>query len=128
MPEKYKREIEEILELSGDLSTDSHSGHPKISLAKLMWLHVKQSLKGETWSISPGRIVLISLFLVIAALVTGILGLGFAGILGWSGLLLFIIGYAMLLVRPPRVEKRWRGKVIENGGNSWWSGLRRRIK
>ena len=53
-----EREIEEILEKSGDLgpSKKPKRRRKKESLFKLMGLYVKNALSGKLWSLSPGRI------------------------------------------------------------------------
>ena len=128
MSEPYKREIEEILKQAGELGPKGKLGRSQGSLLRLVWLHAVRSLGGKAWSITPGRVMLTALVLIISALLVGAFGLGFAGLLGWAGLVLFIIGYAMFFIRPTPVEKRWRGEVIDDSDDSWWGRLRRRIK
>ena len=49
-------------------------------------------------------------------------------LLARAGLLIFIVGYGMVLAKPPKVEKRWRGQSLEQSGDSLWNRLRRRIR
>ena len=122
MSERYKREIEEILQQAGELGSGAGARRRPGSLITLLWLHLGQSLGGKTWSLSPGRVMLVSVLLLLAALIIG------EALLAWAGLVLFIVGYAMFFLRPPKIEKRWRGQPIDYGGESRWNRLRRRIK
>ena len=122
MSERYKREIEEILQQAGELGSGDGARRYRPSLPKLVWQQLIQSVSGKAWSLSPGRIMLVAVVLLLSALVLQV------GLLAWAGLLMFIIGYAMFFVRPRQVEKRWRGQRIDYGGESWWDRLRRKIK
>ena len=129
MSNRYQREIEEILKQAGDLGPSGRERRPKQSFRRLLWIYVSQSLGGRGWSVSPGRIMLIAGSLLLSALiframVPGLQGLGAP--LAWAGLLLFIVGYAMIFVRPAKIEKRWRGQPLEDAGESWWDRIRRR--
>ena len=136
MSNKYQREIEEILEKAGDLGKSGRRApKPKSSDAepgffRLAWLYARQSLSGRLFSISPGRIMLIGVVLVLSTLLVRPFVGGLSGWLGWAGLLLFIVGYGMVLVRPPKVqmEKRWRGEPIEDEDDSWLGKLRRKLR
>ena len=130
MPDRYRREIEEILRQAGELEPSERRGRSRQSVVRLVWLYVKQSLSGKGWSLSPGRIMLVavSLFLAAAIVPAFIPGSGLGMPLGLAGLLLFIVGYAMFFVKPPQIEKRWRGQPIDELGESWWDRLRRKLR
>ena len=128
MPERYKREIEEILRQAGELGNGKGPGSQRPGLLKLAWRHAVQSLGGKTWSISPGRVMLLAFSLLLAAVVVGSAVPGLIAPLAWLGLILLIVGYAMFFIRPPRIEKRWRGQKIDYDGDSWWDRLRRKIR
>ena len=118
MPNKYEKEIEDILERAGDFGGKPGKGDaPKKprsrSVRRLVWLYVRQSLSGGLWSFSPGRVMLIGFVLLLSTLLIMPFVDGVAGYLAWAGLLLCIIGYGMFLARPPSVEKRWRGRPLE---------------
>jgi len=49
-------------------------------------------------------------------------------LLAWAGLLIFIVGYGMVLAKPPKIEKRWRGQSMEENGESLWNRFLRRIR
>ena len=131
MSDRYKKEIEEILQQAGEISSGKRARGSRPGLLRLVWLQVVQSLGGKTLSFSPGRVMFVAVALLISALITNAIGLGFAGLLGWAGLVLFIVGYALFFVRPSKVEKRWRGQPIEyseNLGDSWWARVRRKLR
>ena len=128
---KYQREIEEILQKADHLEGPGRRSNPKsegnsVGFVRLVWMYVKQSLGGRFWSISPGRVMLLGFVLILSALLVIPLVGGRAGLLGWAGLIIFIIGYGMVLVRPPKVQKKWRGEPIEDD-SSWLDRIRRRI-
>ena len=126
MSNKYQREIEEILQKAGDLGpTRGGRRTPRQSLPRLVWLYVKHSLGGKLWSLSPGRVMLIGLVLLLSTLVVRPF-VHWGGYLAWAGLLISIVGYGMVLARPPKQEKRWRGQPMEDPGESFWDRLRRR--
>lgn len=128
MSSKYQREIEEILQKAGDLgSTKGGRRAPRQSLTRLVWLYVKRSLGGKPWSLSPGRVMLFGLVLLLSTLLV-MPFVHWGGYLAWAGLLISIVGYGMVLARPPTQEKRWRGQLIDDQGESWWDRLRRRRK
>ena len=130
MPDRYRREIEEILRQAGELGPSERPKRFGQSIPRTVWLYVKLSLGGKGWSLSPGRIMLIGGSLLLAAVIipgmVNVSGLGM--LLGFGGLLLFIIGYAMLVAKPPKIEKLWRGQPIDEPGESWWERLRRKRK
>lgn len=128
MPEKYQEEIEEILRQAGDLRPPSHGRRARGSIWRLVWLHIVQSLGGKAFSLSPGRIILAALALLLSTLIVRAIVPGLVVPLAWAGLLLFLVGYAMLFVKPRKMEKRWRGQPLEQSGESWWDRLRRRLK
>ena len=126
MSNKYQREIEEILQKAGDLGpTRGGRGTPRQSLPRLVWLYVKHSLGGKLWSLSPGRVMLFGLVLLLSTLVVRPF-VHWGGYLAWAGLLISIVGYGMVLARPPKQEKLWRGQPMEDPGESFWDRLRRR--
>ena len=130
MPDRYRREIEEILRQAGEVEASERPKRSGRSIPRTVWLYVKQSLGGKGWSLSPGRIMLIavSLFLAAAILPAMVSVSGLGMLLGFAGLLLFIVGYAMFFVKPPTIEKRWRGQPLDEVGESWWGRLRRKLK
>ena len=130
MSSKYQREIEEILEKSGDLGPSKKpKRHPeKDSLFTTVGLYVKNALSGKLWSLSPGRVMVIGLLLLLSMLIVMQFAPGIPGLLAWAGLLIFIVGYGMVLVKPPKMEKRWRGQPMELGEESLWNRIRRRFR
>ena len=126
MPDRYQREIEDILQQAGDLGTGPRSARRRGGLLALVWRYLGQAPSGKAWAITPGRVMLAAVAVLLLALVAGSMTSGVAPLLGFAGLLLFIVGYAMFFIKPPKAEKRWRGQPIEYG-SSWWSRLRKRL-
>ena len=131
MPSRYQREIEDILEKAGEVGSKPppRRTSDRRSFRKMVWLYVRQSLSGNLFSISSGRIMLLGFVLLLSFLIVRPFSAGVAGMLAWAGLIIFIIGYGMVLVRPPKIEKRWRGQSVEMrpSGGSWLDRIRRRI-
>ena len=131
MPSRYQREIEDILEKAGEEGPRRRPrrSSDRRSFRQLVWLYVRQSLSGNLFSISPGRIMLLGFVLLLSFLLVRPFNAGVAGMLAWAGLIIFIVGYGIILVRPPKIEKRWRGQSVEMGpsGGSWLDRIRRRI-
>ncbi|MCL0028942.1 hypothetical protein M1N23_02200 [Dehalococcoidia bacterium] len=122
MSSKYQREIEEILENSGEFqSPGTRSDGTGYSLPQLVWFYVKHSLSGRLWSLNPGRVMLIGLVLLMTGLIVRPYVDGALDYLAWAGLLLSIVGYGMVLAKPPTQEKLWRGRLIEDPKKSWWA-------
>ena len=113
MSQRYKREIEEILRRSSDLPDDSVKRDREGGLWKLTWTCGARILGGRNWSISPNRIMLIASCLLLVALLLR------ASTLAWVGLFLFIVGYGSFFIRPSKVDKYWRGQVVD-GSQPWW--------
>ena len=131
MPSRYEREIEDILAKSGGFDPDPPEREPKRdrrNFRRLVWLYVKQSLGGSPLSMSPGRIMLIGFVLLMAALIAVPFGIGIVGYVAFAGLIIFIIGYALVLARPPKIEKRWRGQPMDmDADQSWLERMRRKV-
>jgi hypothetical protein len=133
MPEHYQKEIEEILKKAEMEGPGPRKHGVKPGFGRTLWLQARQSFGGRGWSISPGRIMLTAGLLLLAWLVLKSYTPVLASSLAWAGLLVFIIGYALFFVRPPRGgEKRWRGQPLDDRSHSpfesWWERIRRRMK
>lgn len=132
MSSRYQREIEDILQKAGGLGSGRPTPEPRRrSLKQLVWMYVRESLSGSAFSISPGRVMLVGFVLLISTLIVRPFAAGIVGYLAWAGLLMFIVGYGMVLVRPPKIEKRWREMPIEyydSDDRSWLGRLRRKFR
>lgn len=129
MPQRYQREIEEILQQAGDLGADeAPKRRPRMGFARLVWDYFKQSIGGSPLSITPGRVMLAAVLILLAALVLNATSSSFVGLLAWLGFILFIVGYAMFFIKPRPVEKRWRGSVIQYEDESLWDRIRKRFR
>lgn len=131
MSNKYQREIEEILQQAGDLGTGGGpSRPPKQGFVGLVWSYFKESVGGNVLSITPSRVMLGGVLILLAALVLNLAtpGFGLVGLLAWLGFILFIVGYALFFIKPKQFEKRWRGDVIQYQDESLWDKIRRRFQ
>ena len=128
MSERYKKEIEDILRQAGELGSGGRRQRPGRSIPRLIWFQLTESIGGKGWSVSPGRVMLIAVGLLLSALIFGSFVPGLVGVLAWSGLILLIVGYAMFFIRRKGPEKRWRGRRVDDGEDSWWERLRRKIR
>jgi len=106
--DKYKKEIEKILEQAGDFGESPNNNPQKPVLFKFIWHQLVRSFSGGPLFFPPGRVLVAAIALLLLGLVAGM------SFLAWIGLILFIIGYAMFFVRPRKIEKRWRGKPVDD--------------
>jgi hypothetical protein len=132
MPEQYQSEIEEILR-QADLDGPIPIRPKKTSFFSLLKQYARQSLEGKAWSITPGRIVLVAVSLILLAALTRMIVPVAFGPLAWVGLVLFIIGYAMFFIKPPKgPEQRWRGQPLDDAPSgpktNFIGRLRRKFK
>ena len=127
MGQRYEREIDEILEQAGNIG--SRSGNK--GLFSLVWTYCAQSIGGPVKSLRPGRVMLIAVAILILALFlnASMPGMNIVAPIAVTGLILFIVAYAMFFIRPPNKsnpEKRWRGQPIDDDRPSLWDKMRNR--
>ncbi|MEE8442436.1 MAG: hypothetical protein V3S37_01695 [Dehalococcoidia bacterium] len=119
MSERYQQEIEEILGKAEELPLDKVKP-PRRSFSTILLTGLGRLLGGRTWSLSPGRIMLGSLGLLLVTLLFRASMPGIAAPIAWVAVILFILGYALFFISPhPSNEKRWRGEVIESTPGLW---------
>lgn len=119
MSERYQREIEEILDKIEELplgrAKAKRRGFPRAVLAA-----VGRFLGGRGWGLSPGRIMLGSLVLLLVALLFRTSMPGMVAPIAWAAVVLFILGYALFFINPhTSYERRWRGQTVENTPGRW---------
>ena len=124
MPERFKEEIEEILEKAEvpPKAPESQKGGKGPS----RWFGL--SFGGFSDTFSPGKIFVGSVALLLTALIFSVVGSGPVAPLLWIALILFVVAYAMFFVRSsPKAELRWRGRPVDYGRrSSWWQRFLRR--
>lgn len=123
MPEKYQEEIEEILKGLGekapqstaarepqkppdDAPVASHQGPPPSQ---------NRPYQGRSWpTVTPGKLALLGLLVLL-------LGAIWLKILIWVGLSFLIGAYILFFLKPRSIpmEKRWRGKPLEEETSPW---------
>ena len=131
MPDQYQKEIEDILK-KAESEAPLPSAKSRDSLRGMVWQYARQSLNTKAWGVSPGKIMLAALAILLAGLVLRYM-IPALGYLMWVSLVVFIIGYGMVFLRPsksPVDRKMWRGRYIDEesgeGGGSWWGRFRRK--
>ena len=123
MPEKYQEEIEEILKGLGekaphgasarepqkppdDAPVISHQGPPPGR---------SRPYRGRSWpTVTPGKLALLGILVLL-------LGAIWLKPLIWVGLSFLIGAYILFFIKPRSisVEKRWRGKPLEEESSPW---------
>ena len=137
MPDQYQREIEDILK-KAEADAPMPGPPPKQSLPRMLWQYARQSLSGDAGVISPGRLMLAALAMLLAAFVLRwMLPVAF-GPLAWAGLIVFIVAYAMFFVKPSKRgasdmrggsgRKMWRGKYIDDDEPGGAQSLKDRVR
>lgn len=125
MAKRYEKEIEEILKQAGDIGPHGLNNHRKGVLG-ILWGYIVQSVGGKSLVLTPGRIMMTSVLLLMVGLISNSFIHGIGAWIAWLGFILFIVGYASFLIRPKRVEKRWRGQPIDDRQESFWKRFTRR--
>lgn len=120
MPERYQREIEDILGQADELSAGEQTPNRR-SFIRGAFSYVGSALSGQGRRISPGKILLTSLALVlVAALFKAVLPGIVAPVLLWAAVIIFILGYALFFINTSdSQEKRWRGRLVEEHPTFW---------
>jgi len=125
MAKRYEKEIEEILKQAGDIGPHGLNNYRKGVLG-ILWGYIVQSVGGKSLVLTPGRIMMTSVLLLMVGLISNSFVHGIGAWIAWLGFILFIVGYASFLIRPKRVEKRWRGQPIDDTSESFWKRFTRR--
>ena len=131
MARKYQQEIEEILQQvnegdpSGGEPRDSGSGKRPASARGQRRESSRFSLRLIP-IISPGRLVIAGISFLLVALILRTAVSGVSGPLTMVGIGLFVVAYILFFVRlRPPVERRWRGRSMEDESPpAWWDKLR----
>lgn len=127
MKERYKEEIEEILRRVGDspeANAPRRAQKPQGVTRKIPGIqHLAALLKHF---VSPGKVLLLGLALLLSALLVRGSAPDMVGFLGWGGLVTLILAYVLFFAHPrPSYEKRWRGTRVNSTHSGWWERLRR---
>lgn len=125
MTQKYQDEIEEILKQAGEIAPVRKGPGRKPSIWNLVLPYLQRALGGKARSVLLGRMMLAAAGLLVLALIFSRTVPGIGSLLAVVGVLLLIVGYSMVFMKPKKFEKRWRGRVVENE-EPWWSRFRRK--
>ena len=112
IPEKYEREIEEILAKSS--KTPQHQNGSR-SFFNALIKYLNQSVRIRNFKVSPGRIMVVGLSFLLLSLIIRTFAPTWTSFFAWTGLLLLIVGYFIFFLGSKNTtpEKRWRGRPIE---------------
>ena len=131
MSEKYLQEIEEILkEAEATPPPETGQAPPSPTTSGRYVLRLPRvGSPGSAPYISVGKVVLAAMAILLLALVVG-------GAFGpkwlFAGFVigLLVVAYLMFFARPsrPNMEKRWRGRPIEEAPDDPWSKFNRWLK
>ncbi len=122
MPERYQREIEEILGKVNEEASEGEPGRPQRgqrSSRRSGATAPPRRPRRPALSFSPGGLFRVGLALLASAFVlnlldASILGVGVAAPLAYAGVALWVTAYVLYFTRPRRtIERRWRGQVID---------------
>lgn len=120
MSTRYQREIEDILEQSSNhamdqLEDDSARDDSARDDSLPAQNQLLVSVRSFFLSLKPGRLMLISVSLLLISLLLGGFNLSFSGLVAWVAGGLFIIAYVLYFIRPSgsNSKRRWRGRPID---------------
>ncbi len=118
MGQRYQREIEEILDKVNE--DQPAEGGRKRKAGPQQEQRPRRPNRNRAVSklslrISPGRLLVTGIVLLVAALVLSGMGAALAVPAAWIGIGLFVVAYILFFTRPrSNLEKRWRGQIIED--------------
>lgn len=114
MSEKYQREIEHLLGSIQELPPKETKKNLR-NFSRRLLATPGQLWDGDRMALSPGKVILSSLILILIAILFKASMPGLVAPIAWIAVVLFIAGYAMFFINPSKTyEKRWRGRPIEH--------------
>lgn len=117
MSDKYQREIEEILEATGETPVPDSGKRRGARGGNLPKVNLSQGK--AFWRFTSGKLFLVSVALLVTALILRSTGFNYVGLFAWAGIILFIVAYALFFVKPSNnTEKRWRGRPVDDDDDS----------
>ena len=117
MSQRYKREIEEILDKVNEGQPEQAGSDRPRSSRRVRTTPPRTARPASLFrfDFSPGRLLITGIALVFLALLFMAILPMLAAPAAWVGIGLFIVAYVLLFVKPRRtVDKRWRGQIIED--------------
>ncbi len=126
MPEKYEREIEELLRQMGDLA-QQEGWRTRL---RRRWGRIAGYFHTRTHSLdrilTPGNIIKASLLLLVASFLLRAFVPRLSVYAYLIGLVLLVVGIAaFVLSERSAPEHRWRGRIIDLSGQQqpWWISI-----
>ena len=129
MSEKYQREIEDILGQIDELPA-ARAQPKRRNFLRSAFGMMARAMAGRGNRISPGKILLTSLALVlVAALFKAVLPGIVVPVLLWTAVITFIVGYALFFINTSEpFERRWRGEPVNEPPPTTWERMRRWLR
>ena len=136
MSEKYLREIEEILKEAEKAPPHDRQDRAEVAAPPQPPSSGRYVLRPPRLGparglsrISAGKVMLGAFALFLLAAVFNWAG-GPTMLFIWLGLGLFVVGYALFFARPrgPKLQKRWRGRLMEDEPPEAWRRFTRWMK
>ena len=132
MSDKYIREIEKILEEAERSGRKSGVADGVEEAPEENGILPRVARLGAALRVSPNKVVLGGIILIVVSFVVYnafnylfVENVKFLLPI-WAALILFVIVYGLLFVRPGSQDKRWRGKILDDGVEpSRWERMRR---
>ena len=112
MPEKYEKEIEDILANYGESESPVEGQYPQQQAGHVQEPGFSNSSKRRKFSfaLTPAKIMILGAAVLLLAWIR-------FPLLIWPALGIFLMAYLLIYRKPgsgsPGYEKKWRGKVIE---------------
>ena len=129
MPDKYQKQIEELLR---DISNSppKHANRRQQSPLRSALGGMEKLLANQGWNVSPRRVLLGGFILLLLAWWFTSMLSGIAGLVALIAIILFILMYVFFFITNSKSahEKRWRGELLEQSHSPWWVRLRHREK
>lgn len=131
MSEKYLQEIEEILKEAEETtpSDAGDTGPPPRTSGRYVLRPPRLGSSRNFPSIPASKVILVALAILLLALVIGG-AFGPEWLFAGFVLGLLVVAYLMFFARPsgPKVQKRWRGRLVEEEPSNFWSRFNRWLK
>ena len=127
MSESFQDELEEILKKAGDLAPPPQRPDPEPTFWQLIAGYFRRLTGGRKLSPSSGRVMFAGICLLVVGLLFTRMIPGIGALFAVVAVVLLISGYGMTLAKPRKIEKRWRGRIVEDD-ESWWSRFRNKSR
>ena len=124
MSKKYHKEIEEILKQATTLDSIRRQKpkESRILSYRTAWTYVIRFIQNRRWHITPLHIFTATSILL-SVVIIWVFTPGWGGLVVWAIVLTIASASGIYFTKPPKIEKRWRGKLLYDN-NTWWNWFR----